>query len=78
MMGFHACDIGEVHSQGSWSGVQHKSGRLPTFFSSGDLVLFPGLVLLPIDVVVGGVDMHMQLFHSSHLPSSLLACAQLF
>ena len=39
---------GEVHSQGSWCGVQHGSGLLPLFSSSRSLVLSHEPVLPPM------------------------------
>ena len=68
---------GEVHSQGSWFGVQHGSGLLPSFSSSRSLVLSHGPVLPP-SRCCGWWCGHAQLSRSSHPPSSLLACVHLF
>ena len=48
---------GAVHSQGSWCGVQHRSGLLLSLSSSA-LCCPMDLCFLPVDVVVGGVGMY--------------------
>ena len=68
---------GEVHSQGSWFRVQHRSGLLQLFSSSRSLVLSHGL-MLPPSRCCGWWYGHVQLSRSSHPPSSLLACVHLF
>ena len=68
---------GEVHSQGSWCGVQYGSGLLPLFSSSRSLVLSHEPVLPP-SRCCGWWCGHVQLSRSSHPPSLLLACVHLF
>ena len=68
---------GEVHSQGSWCGVQHGSELLPLFSSSRSLVLSHE-PMLPPSRCCGWWCGHIQLSRFSHPPSLLLACVHLF
>ena len=54
---------GEVHNQGSWSSGSLMLSREP---------------MLPLSRCCGWWCGHVQLSHSSHFPSSLLACVCLF